>query len=130
MEIINVCAAALAGVFAALAVRKYAPDVSAAAGFAAGAVIFIMVLSKAAPIIGEVRSIMSMADTDSSYFSVLLKTIGICAFCQFTSDTCRDNGQAAIASRVELAAKTGIILIALPMFRRILTAVSDLLGAV
>lgn len=127
MDILTICAVALTAAFAALAIRKYAPETSAVMGLAGGTAIFLIVLSKVSPLINEIRALLPETNMDVSYGVILLKTVGICALCQFTSDVCRDNGQAAIASRVELAAKLTIVLIALPMFRKILGAVSQLL---
>ena len=53
---------------------------------------------------------------NSEYFTIVLKSLGICYVTQLASDTCRDSGYSAIASKVELAGKVSIVVIALPLF--------------
>lgn len=120
MEIFSVMALAIAAAFGAAAIKKYTPEISAALAVTAGAVILISLLAKVIPIIGNISSYISQAGLDSTYGTVLIKTIGICFLCQFTSDACRDAGQSSLASKVELASKISVILAALPLFENIL----------
>ena len=61
------------------------------------------------------------------YTDILIKSLGICMICQFVSDTCRDCGQSSLASKVEFASKTVIIITALPLFGNILNTAMDLM---
>lgn len=95
---------------------------------AAGVMIFIAVLIQAAPFVSEIKGLVDDAGIDTSYGIILIKTVGVCALCQFTSDCCRDNGQNSLASRVELAAKLTIVVISFPMFQKILATAAELLA--
>ena len=48
--------------------------------------------------------------------STVVKSLGICYLTQLASETCRDSGYSAIATKIELTGKVTIILMALPMF--------------
>ena len=113
-------ALAVAAAFGAAAIKKYTPETSAALAVSAGAVILISLLTKVSPIISDIGSYLSRAGISGTYGTVLIKAIGICFLCQFTADACRDAGQNSLASKVELASKISVILIALPMFENIL----------
>ncbi len=128
MEILTVCGIAVTGAFAALALKKYSPETSAMIAVAAGVMIFLSVLTQISPFFRELNELINKAGVDSSYGVILIKTIGICAVCQFTSDCCRDNGQNSLASRVELAGRLSILIISLPMFENILSAAAGLLS--
>ncbi len=127
MELFGTLALAMTAAFSAVALKKYAPETSVVIVVAAAAAILLSVLSQITPIIHELNSLLSKAQLNASYGEVLLKTIGICLVCQFTSDACRDAGQSAIASKVELAAKTTIVILSLPLLEGLITVVSSLL---
>ena len=127
MELFGTLALAMTAAFSAVALKKYAPETSVVIVVAAAAAILLSVLSQITPIIHELNSLLSKAQLNASYGEVLLKTIGICLVCQFTSDACRDAGQSVIASKVELAAKTTIVILSLPLLEGLITVVSSLL---
>ncbi len=56
----------------------------------------------------------------SPYVPVLLKVLGIGYVTQFAADTCRDLGEAGIASKVELCGRGEILLLCLPHFKTLL----------
>lgn len=128
MELPVICGIALTAVFAALALKKNSPETSALIAISAGVMIFLSILSEITPFINEIYRLVSSSGVEPSYAVILIKAVGICALCQFTSDCCRDNGQSSLASRVEFAAKLSILLISLPLFRTILSAASGLIS--
>ncbi len=127
MDILTVCAVAVTAAIAAVALKKNSPETSLVTALAGGIIIFLSVILQITPFINEISELVSSAGIDTDYGMILIKTIGICAVCQFTSDSCRDMGQSSLASRVELAAKLSIILISLPLFEKILNTAADLL---
>ena len=64
----------------------------------------------------------------SLYSTVILKSLGIGILAQTTADVCRDNGEAALASKVEFAAKIIILLLALPILKALLELIADFLA--
>ena len=125
MNIFMTAGIAVSAAFCAVALKKYAPEISAVIAVAAGCVILLSVLSQISPLTEQINSFMSGAGLDGSYSAVLIKTMGICFISQFTADTCRDAGQSSLASKVELAAKITVTILSLPMFRAVLdTALS------
>ena len=57
----------------------------------------------------------------------MLKALGIALITQFVSDTCRDNGENALASITETVAKIAVIVMLLPLFETVFDIVSGLL---
>ena len=92
---------------------------------AAGAMIFLSVLSSMLNSFFEIKNIINKAGIDSSYFLIAFKALGICIITGFTADICRDFGQTALAGRAELVGRCAIFLISLPLLSSLLeTAVS------
>ncbi len=122
-----ICGIAVTAALASAALRKYTPEISAVTALAGAVIIFLTVLMQIAPLITEMQNLTQQSGIGSEYGIILLKTCGICAISRFTSDCCKDNGQQALASRVELAARVTIIIIALPLFKNILAAAVSLI---
>ncbi len=60
-------------------------------------------------------ALWQVAGTDPALLKVMLKALGLALTAQIASDICRDSGENALSSAVELAGKLGIVLMALPV---------------
>lgn len=98
-------------------------------GLAAGIVIFGLILIKVQPAFSEINRLMSGTNINTEYISILIKSLGICFIVQLASDACRDAGESAIASKVELAGKFAVLLVALPLFSQVAELVLSLIAS-
>ncbi len=73
-----------------------------------------------------INSVLDIS-TMGEYSGVLLKTLGISLTVQTTSDICRDAGENAIASKVELFGKAEIMIISIPLIKKILEISQDII---
>lgn len=122
-EMIEICGIALITAVCALGLKKYAPETSVLLAITGGAFILIRVLSRVSPIIEQISSLTS----NGEYAEILVKTLGICVICQFVSETCKDAGQGALASKVEFSSRVAVIITAMPLFRNILNTAMELM---
>ena len=74
-------------------------------------------LSVLLPALDEIESMMQEANIDLKYVSILFKSLGLCLITQIASDSCRDAGETAIASRIEFSGRLSLVITALPMFQ-------------
>lgn len=58
-------------------------------------------------------------------YATLLKALGIGLVCQFTAQLCREAGQEALASGVELFAKVQIVLLSVPLLQELLALAQE-----
>ncbi|MEE1245515.1 MAG: SpoIIIAC/SpoIIIAD family protein [Acutalibacteraceae bacterium] len=58
---------------------------------------------------------IEMYGINISYFKTALKALGIGYITNFTADSCRDAGQAALASKAELAGKIALFILSVPL---------------
>lgn len=63
-----------------------------------------------------VSGLFSQTGLDSEYLAIIIKSLGICFTVQIGCDCCRDCGENALASQLELVGKAAIILTAIPLF--------------
>lgn len=79
----------------------------------------------------EIRSfwdgMIGQSGLSAEIFSPLLKTLGIAFISRIGADLCRDAGQTAMASMVEMAGSFGAILLAMPLFAAVWEMLQSLL---
>ena len=65
--------------------------------------------------------------SSKSYITLLFKAIGVSLVASTASDLCRDCGETAIASKVELLGKCEILLLSLPLLEEITKLITHIL---
>ena len=70
-----------------------------------------------------IQNLSDKMGVSSKFFGILLKITGIAYLTEFGANVCRDSGESAVASKVELAGKVLIISLSIP----ILLALSETL---
>lgn len=63
----------------------------------------------------------------STYLSTLMKAVGITVAVQFVSEICRDSGESALASKLELVGKAEILVLCLPLVEEIAELAKEIL---
>ena len=76
--------------------------------------ILVAVVGNIAEIKGVVDEMLAGYGLDALQVKVIFKVIGIAYIAQFAADACRDAGEGAIASKVELAGRVLIVATAMP----------------
>ena len=128
MNLTAVTGLAVAVAFLAAMLRKYHPEYALAVTLAAGAVILIMVLTQVAPVITRLNALLSAAEGAQEYGAVLFKALGVCLLTQLAADACRDAGENGLAEKASLAGKVCLLLMALPLFEKVASLVTGLIG--
>ena len=129
---INVVALAGLAILAAILagmLRRYHAEYGMILSLAAGAVILLALLSSLSPALEEARSLLQAAALPGESLVILFKALGVCWLAQFAADSCRDAGEGALASKIELAGKTAVLLITLPLFGQVAEVAAQLAGA-
>ena len=129
MDLFAICIAAVAATILAVTLKRYNPEISMLLAIGAGVIIFVLVLNQIPQALSQINTLLSRAGMPLQYGQVLFKALGICFLCQFSSDACKDAGQSALASKVELAGKLMMVLLALPMLEDIINTAVALMGA-
>lgn len=119
MDILSIAIIAITASAMAVLLKQYHSEYSLLIGLAAGLLIFFIIINKIQPAIDEINRLMNGTKVDTNYVAILFKCLGVCFVAQIASDACRDAGESAIASKVELAGKFTVLLIALPLFKQL-----------
>ncbi|MBQ8076952.1 MAG: hypothetical protein IJ235_01055 [Eubacterium sp.] len=124
---IKIAGVSLAVLFCALIVKDKNRTIAALLSVAGGVLLLSAVIGKFADIIGAVREFSGSSSVTDTYVKLMLKALGITILTQFVADTCRDNGESALASITETASKIAVVAMLLPLFQTIISIVGGLL---
>ncbi|WP_088107363.1 stage III sporulation protein AD [Bacillus wiedmannii] len=81
----------------------------------AGSVMFLILIDQIHSILQMIERVASEAKVSNVYVETLLKIIGIAYIAEFGAQITKDAGQGAIASKIELAGKILILVMAIPI---------------
>lgn len=127
MELIVLCILLIITAFLSVVLKRYQPEAALAVGVLAGALVLSAVLKSALPTIRAVRSMLEGAALSSKYVDILFRALGICFLTQLAADTCRDAGEAALATKAEFVGKVMLLILALPLFGEIVSLSTSLM---
>ena len=120
MWIATAAAAGLVGTVLALILGQYRPEFRMLVTVSVTLLLMMMILKELSPVLNQIQSMAALSGINESYALLLLKAVGICLLTQMAGDTCRDSGEGSIASKIELAGRSAILLITLPMIQEVL----------
>ncbi len=129
MNIISLAGTAVISAVLCVVVRQYKPEAALGIGLACGVIILGAVISMLAPSIEAINTLTQAAGIDSEFARVLLKALAVCYVTQLSADCCRDAGESAIASKLELAGRAAILVVSLPVFTSLAELVTKLMGS-
>ena len=107
MSLFGICALTVAAAFLALLLRAKQPEQALSVELLAGVLVTGLLLTR-------FREVFTAAES-------WLAAAGLAA------DTCRDAGEQSLAAKAELAGKCFMLLLALPLFERLLSLVTGLI---
>lgn len=127
MEIIKIVAFAFAALFIYLIFKDKRSDLAVLVSLAAGAILFLLIISSLTDIINFVNDITTKANIDIVYIGVVFKILAISYLATFCSEICKDAGASSIASKVEFSAKILILTLAIPILMAVLQSILQIL---
>lgn len=128
MDIISICALAIITAVICVMIRRYSPETSVMMSICACVMIFMLIAVRLSSVTEHVRELFSVTGLPAEYIEILFKTIGICFLTEIASDTCRDAGESALATKTEIAGKILILTVALPLFDEVISTAVNLIG--
>ncbi len=104
----------------AILLRQYRPEYALLTGLAAAVLILAAIFTAAKEIFARIESLLEVANLPTIYLQAVFKALGISIVAQLGADSCRDAGESAIASKLEMAGKVAVLLVSLPLFESLL----------
>ncbi|MBE7021001.1 MAG: hypothetical protein E7411_06190 [Ruminococcaceae bacterium] len=116
IKIIGVCTIA---VFLSLLIKKNHPEYSLAITMCAASVVFAFLFTALKTALDSVNELMVLSGLDTGYVSLILKIMGIAYLSEYISALFYDAGESAMGKKVELSGKVIILVISLPVIKRL-----------
>ena len=126
-EIVTVAGIAVASAGAAVLLKQYKPEYAFGISVAAGAIFLLFIAVRAGEIIDEINAFASASGINSENYGIVLRCLGVCLVTNAAAETCKDCGQSSIASKLVIAGKALVLIIALPLFSELMNVIKAIL---
>lgn len=129
MDIFQIAAIALCGVVIASLIKEYKPSLAILAVIATVLVIFGYILYQLTSVFDFLGTVYTKVSYGKAFFPILLKVLTVAYIADFVAQICKDAGECAIGSKVELAGKVVIFYLSIPVMMSVLETLTKLLNS-
>ena len=127
MEIIKIIGIAFIALIIIIMLKQYNPEYAIFISILTGILILFLVMDRLTGIINLIESIQNKFDINTQFIALLIKITGIAFLSEFAVSICKDSGEAAIASKIELGSKIIIISMSIPIISSLLEIILKIL---
>ncbi|MBO4816577.1 MAG: stage III sporulation protein AD [Clostridia bacterium] len=127
MDIVKIIGVGLTSLIIIIILKQYKPEFTIYVSLIAGAVILFMLFNKLAGIVSMLTNLSNKIGIGNEFLKILLKITGIAILTEFAVSICKDSGEAAIASKIDLGGKIIIVSISIPIITALLELVLQIL---
>lgn len=128
MEIAQVIGLAVIVTIIATVLKQIKPELALQLSILAGVGIFLLIMDKIRLIVDLLQKLADQANVSSYYLLIVLKIVGIAYLAEFGCQICKDAGENALATKVEIAAKIFVVIMAIPIIVAIMESMMKLLA--
>lgn len=125
--LIKAAAVGITGAILCLLLKKSAPELGLAVSIAVSLLAASLGVSLLEEVIELLKILQEEADLSAALVSPVLKCVGIGVVTRLSVDLCKDAGQGAAASAVELCGTACALTAALPLVRTLLQMIGEML---
>lgn len=123
MEIFKIVGLGIVSTVLIVVLKNVRPEFALYISLVTGVIIFSMIIGELSYVIQTLNLLARKANLEFTYFSTILKIIGMAYVVEFGAQISRDAGEDSIAMKIELGGKILIMVLAIP----ILLALMDLI---
>lgn len=127
MDIVKIIGVGFIAVIIIVILKQYRPEFAIYVSIIAGVMIILMITDSVSGIIQIMQDIASRTNINSDFLKILIKITGIAILTEFAVSICKDSGESAIASKVDIGGKVIIISMSIPIIRALLETVLKIL---
>ena len=127
IDVVKIIGIGLVALLLIIIIRQYKPEFIVYISLIAGILILACILPKISAIIDMLNSLVSTASINSSFLVLLLKITGIAFLTEFAVSICKDAGESAIATKIDMGGKVVIISMSIPILAGLLETVTQIL---
>lgn len=125
--LIKIAAVAVTGTILGLVIKKNSPELALMLTVALALSALFLAVDTIKSVTDFLTTLSAQTGISPAVLSIVLKAVGISIVTRLSADVCRDAGQTAVASGVELAGTFAALAIALPLMKTVLGMIEALL---
>ena len=126
MDIVKLIGIGLIALVIIIIVKQYKPEFAIYVSLAAGVLILGMTFDTISQIVGVINDYTNKASINNK-FVVLLKITGIAILAEFATSICKDAGESAIATKIDIGSKVLIVSASIPIISSLLEVILKVL---
>lgn len=126
-EVIKIIGIGMISLIIIIIIKQYRPEFAVYISIISGILILVICLQKMGEIITLIRSISEKAGINGEFLKIILKITGIAILAEFAVSVCKDSGESAIASKIEMGSKVIIISMSIPIISSLLELMLNIL---
>ena len=127
MEIIKIIGIALIALIIIIMLKQYRPEYAIFISILTGILILFLVMDRLTGIINLIETIQDKFSINTQFIALLIKITGIAFLSEFAFSVCKDSGETAIASKIEIGSKIIIISMSIPIISSLLEIILKIL---
>lgn len=128
MEIVlKIIGLALVITMAVIVVKQFKPEMAVLVGVAGSLILFFYIVDLLEQVFGLFTMVLESTKIDAELFAVLLKIVGIGYLTEFGANICSDSGNSAVASKILLAGKLAIFVLAIPIIKNLIEIIASIM---
>mgnify|MGYP004527230405 FL=1 len=127
MEIIKIIGIALIALIIIIMLKQYRPEYAIFISILTGILILFLVMDRLTGIINLIETIQDKFFINTQFIALLIKITGIAFLSEFAVSVCKDSGETAIASKIEIGSKIIIISMSIPIISSLLEIILKIL---
>src|SRR5699024_6042771 len=129
MDIIHIVLFAITSAMIYLIVKEVQPNIAFVILFITAIIIFIFIIEQVKTIISFIQILARKASIQTYYLDTIFKIIGIAYIVEIAANLVKDAGLSSLASKIELAGKIFILLLALPIIQAVIEMIIQFIPA-
>lgn len=126
-EIIKIIGIGLAALILIIIIKQYRPEFAIYISLLAGALILYMALDHIGEVINLLKQICNKSGINNKFLGLLLKMTGIAFLTEFAINICKDSGEGALASKIEIGSKALVVSMSIPIIYNLLEVILKLM---
>lgn len=127
LEVIRIIGIGLIALIIIILLKQYRPEFAIYISLLTGVLILLLVMDKLTGIINLLQTLANKTSINSTFLTLLIKITGIAFLSEFAVSICKDSGEAAIASKIEIGTKIIIISMSIPIISSLLEIILKIL---
>ena len=127
MDVIKIIGIGLISLIIIIIVRQYKPEFTLYVSLLAGALILVFIIGKIEGIIDLLTTLSNKTAINNEFLTLLIKITGIAFLTEFAVSICKDSGESAIASKIDMGGKVIIVSMSIPIISSLLETVVEIL---